>query len=294
MDLRELAWPVRLYWDLPETPDPEKALSICDEIIGIKILSISLRTNFEPASCSFILERFKGKNIAVSLSFPAHALKSGIELSELKCPLLLEAESVQGLLSVGEMPESPRFSSLGVSFRINEDNYRDIPRLVSISLEKGIRTLVFPMQRLLLEKPFYIPESEKEKIAIELEKLKFDKLQLAIHDPFIWKLFYREKEYHEQGCQAANSMLFISPEYGVYPCPAMPVELGNLKETTLSEIILSGKKKELRRALLIPPDECAGCNDLNNCHGACRGRAYAATGSFGHADPACERALKDS
>jgi GeoRSP system SPASM domain protein len=82
-------------------------------------------------------------------------------------------------------------------------------------------------------------------------------------------------------------MLYISPSYKVYPCPAMPIELGDLHETSLREIILSGKKKQLRNSLLSPPGECAVCDRAGNCLGGCRGRAYVMTGSLDRSDPAC-------
>jgi GeoRSP system SPASM domain protein len=82
-------------------------------------------------------------------------------------------------------------------------------------------------------------------------------------------------------------MLYISPEYKVYPCPAMSIELGDLHETTLREIILSARKKDLRRSLINPPAECAPCDQVNKCLGGCRGRAFASAGSLDRRDPAC-------
>jgi GeoRSP system SPASM domain protein len=295
MNLKELTWPVRLYWDLPQTsPDPGPCIKVCDEFAEIKILFLSLRAGAPSAiqSCVDILERLKGRNIGLSLTVAKSAM-SASTLEQLKCnpvkTLLAEVSSLYDLRSLigdtgrdgkGDLP-------FGISFEVRQKNFHELPDVVSFCMQNGIRDLVFPIQRLEAGKVFFTIRNDREEILRELEGLDYRRLRLTIHDPFLWEIFFPDADYHEGGCQAANSMLYISPSYKVRPCPAMPVELGDLHEMSLREIILSEEKKHLRSLLLSPPGECAVCDRSEKCLGGCRGRAYAMTGSLDRTDPAC-------
>jgi len=134
---------------------------------------------------------------------------------------------------------------------------------------------------------FYINKKEREELARKLNKINHENIKLIIHDPFLWRVFYPSINFPGGGCQAANSMIYISPDGIIYPCPSMPVKLGDLKTQKLKEIILSPRKKELRKNLCIPPEECIDCNEQKQCMGGCRGRAYVLKGSLGYKDPAC-------
>lgn len=297
MNLKELIWPVRIYWDLAQAHcDSVNCLKICEEIIETKILYLGLHDFASPLSpsCLAILDRLKDQNIAVSLTIPSSALNPSIpaRLSDSKIKtLLINFSSFNELQSSMKKIGQCRNPGLhpGISFDIGKDNYRDITDVVSFCLNNGISDLVFPIQRLTAERNlFYINRKEREELALKLSRIDYSKLRVTIHDPFLWKVFYPDTDYHEGGCQAANSMLYISPEYRVYPCQAMPVELGDLHETTLGEIIMSRKKKEVRLSLLNPPEECAACDQVNKCLGGCRGRAFASTSSLSRRDPACK------
>lgn len=296
MNLRELTWPVRIYWDLPADPsETERCLNICDEIIERKVLFLSLCDTGPSVSqlCLSVLNRLKGANIGISLTVPAAALIP-LVLTQLSAAgvrtLLIEALSYDEVCSVAEKGAGYRMEGLpiGISFGAGRNNYREIPEVVSCCLTNRIRDLVFPIQRLVNAKEcFFVDSVESEKLAGRLKSIEHKPLRITIHDPFLWKVFYPDADYHEGGCQAANSMLYISPEQKVYPCPAMPLELGDLHEVTLREIILSPAKKDLRRTLLSPPAECGSCGLASKCLGGCRGRAVAVSGSFDRRDPGC-------
>jgi GeoRSP system SPASM domain protein len=83
-------------------------------------------------------------------------------------------------------------------------------------------------------------------------------------------------------------MLYISPGFDVYPCPMLPVKLGNILDRPLKEIIRSDEKKGLRRDILKRPSVCVSCGETDACKGGCRGRAYVMTGSLEQPDPACK------
>lgn len=296
MNLNELTSPVRIYWDLPEGPsDSGFCKKICEEIIEIKILFLSLRdsSSVSKPCLPLILDVLKGKNISLSLTlsgqFLTPLLFDMIDGPGVK-PLLLNTVSLSEVRSSLKLIEQLRNSGLsaGISFDITGKNFRQIPDVVRFCLDNGITDLVFPIQRLKRwEENFCITGKDREHLSQKLGELDYRRLRITIHDYFLWQVFYPEMDYHEGGCQAANSMLYISPFFKVYPCPAMPMELGDLQETTLREIILSETKKELRQSILRPPDECAGCGEINKCLGGCRGRAFALAGSLNLTDPAC-------
>jgi GeoRSP system SPASM domain protein len=297
MNLKELTWPVRLYWDLPPVASCSlDDLKICEDIIEAKILYLSLSDSSSSLGTAglAIVDKLKDKNIAVSLTIESSALDRSIlaRLSDKRIKtVFVRASSLAEVRSATMKIKEygTRALSLGISFDVGKENFRVIPEVVSFCLNNGISDLVFPIQRLEVGLDyFYINQKERDELRLSLDSIDFGKIKFTIHDPFLWKVFYPDIDYHEGGCQAANSMLFISPEYKVYPCPAFPFELGDLHETLLREIILSGGKKEFRNSLLISPGGCLSCVQGAKCLGGCRGRAFVFSGSPDHPDPACK------
>jgi GeoRSP system SPASM domain protein len=296
MNLRELPSPLRIYWDLPEaSPDSALCRRICEEIIEAKMLFLSLRDPGSAVGCSCreILEALKGGSIGISLTLPGAAATpsflAGLSGSA-ATTLLIDASSMDEVRSSFGKKEGYAKGMVvpGVSFVCSRQNYREIPGVVSFCLREGIRDLVFPIQRFGAGAGgAYLDREEGDELAAKLRAMDYRSMRITIHDPFLWQIFYPEADYHEGGCQAANSMLYLSPDYKVYPCPAMPLDLGDLRETTLVEIINSAKKKELRRSLLRPPGDCAPCPQADKCLGGCRGRALASAGFLERRDPAC-------
>jgi GeoRSP system SPASM domain protein len=298
MNLRELTFPIRIYWDLnPSAQVSSKDnLRICDEIVNLKILSLNLSFTDDGlgTSCIEILERLKTENIAISLTVTSSALdaKTISMLGGLKVrAVFADVSSLNDLRDFLKGKEQIKDLAVpvGISFNLDRNNYKDIPDILFLCSENKIDHLVFPMQRLIDDKDcFYMAENEREGLASRLKTIDLRNIKLIIHDPFLWKVFNPEERYPEGGCQGANSMLYISADNNVYPCPSMPVNLGTLLETSLREIILSAKKKELRVALNAVPEECLDCEEKEHCVGGCRGRAYVLKKSLKKADPACK------
>ena len=241
-----------------------------------------------------ILERLKTENIAVSLTLSSSAADAETisMLGRLNVrAVFVDISSLNELRDFLKDIERIRSSalSIGVSFDLDRNNYKDIPEILSLCSDNKIAHLVFPMQRLINNKDcFFMNKGEREELAMSLKTTKHQNIKFIIHDPFLWKVFNPEDKYPEGGCQGANSMLYISADNNVYPCPSMPVKLGNLNETNLKDIILSAKKKELRVVLNVIPDECLDCAEKEECTGGCRGRAYVLRDSLKKSDPACK------
>ena len=297
MNLKELSFPLEIYWDL--TPAPRESApdfkKICDDIAGIKVFGLSLTDAGDTLSnsCVEILERLKKENISITLTVSRSVLNASTIglLSHLKVnELLVDSSAEDDFLSLAEVVQWHKKGNMtmGISFNVGKENYPILPRVVSFCLDNDINHLVFPMQRLTARRePSYVTRGEREALSVKLQEMKTDGMKLTIHDPFLWKVFCPTAAFPGAGCQAANTMAYISPEAGVYPCPSMPIAIGDLKESTLKAVLSSDNKKRVRKGLLGPPGECLGCGELKLCFGGCRGRTFVLTGSLDRRDPAC-------
>lgn len=293
----ELATPITIYWDIPaDSTDDGLLQRICSDISDCRPLMLQLyhgAGTFQPGDAlSVVLEQFQGSRIAVSLTLPAIALGNapgscpeGMQFKE----LLLSGDHTEGLAEA--FRNACLFSGItpGVSFTVTRENWQQLPELVRLCRCEGIVRLVLPMQRLYNgEKPFMITAPEQHQLADALHDAGgVGDLNLTIHDPFLWRAFNPGIPFPQAGCQAANTMIAIAPDGGVYPCPTLPVRLGNIGQKSLKEIVCSAEKKEFRRRLLAAPTGCLNCAEVSVCRGGCRGRGLVLEGSLDGIDAAC-------
>ncbi len=303
----ELATPITIYWDLPAgNADIASLLRICDDIMACRPLMLQLRVPGPSIGkgAVAVLERLKGGTIAVSLTIPPAVLDTttGARLPDFGLSEILLA--VADMNSLAEGVKSLRcwkggkedgaksgavWPVTGISFTVTRVNWHELPTLVTCCREEGIVRLVLPMQRLYSgEAPFSLTGREQRSLADSLAAAGGAAgMALTIHDPFLWRAFNPGLPFPQGGCQAANTMLAIAPDSAVYPCPALPMRLGELGHTSLREIVASPAKKELRCKLAAVPADCGNCPVLAGCRGGCRGRAYVVHGSLEGADVAC-------
>lgn len=287
----ELASPITVYWDLPSlSTDTDFLLRTAADIIDCRPLMLQL-TSTAPRledGVLAVLERFRGGAIAVSLTIPLCSFDDSVRslaAHGVVRELLLAAERVEDFSARQE----EMGSGVGISFPVSHGNWRELPDLLVLCWSRGIGRLVLPMQRLFGgEASFFLTMKEQRELTVALEAAGgTGGLTLTIHDPFLWRAFNPGVPFPQGGCQAANTMLAIAPDGGVYPCPTLPVRLGTVGSASLKEIIASSAKKELRHRLLERPAACGGCGDLSECRGGCRGRAYVMHDSLEAEDPAC-------
>lgn len=300
----ELATPITIFWDLPaDRTDTGFLLRICAEIMACHPLMLHLS---EPGpgigeGTAAVLDRLKSAPVAVSLTIPpsAHngAARAFLYDQGLK-EILLAVEHLEDLSTLlhggirgknGAKPGAVQ-PTLGISFTVTLENWRELPALVALCREQGIPRLVLPMQRLYNDEPPFFLNREKQRHLYELLTAAggLDGLDLTIHDPFLWRASYPGLPFPQGGCQAANTMLAVAPDGSVYPCPALPVLLGRIGEAALKEIVALTTKKEFRCLLLENPEGCRDCRELVDCRGGCRGRSYVVHGSLDGTDPACD------
>ncbi len=296
MNLKELAFPIRMYWDLFPAPY-DSAInyrSICDQIKEMKFFTLNLMDGSPQLSnpCMEILNLLKSEMINVSLTVTPSVLSSETVrmLSDLRVhELLINIDKKDDLGLIAESVQQYKDGTLtiGASFQVSERNYMHIPEVLSFCLEKDIHRLVFPMQRVTDGDCFYVSREDGNAITAGLKEMNFENMKITIHDPFLWRIFYPAVSFPGGGCQAANSMAYITPEGKVYPCPTMPIELGDLNVSSLKAILSSKAKKDLVKSLHQSPDECNGCEELRGCMGGCSGRVYVLDGTVSRRDPAC-------
>lgn len=287
----ELASPITIYWDLPaDGAEPSRLLGIAAEIIDCRPLMVNITGTAATLPDGFgeVLERFRGGPIAVTLTVSESAWGDTVRSlagEGLVRELLLAVAHVEQLRD-GEWEEC---GGVGVSFAVTPRNWRELPELVRLCLDRGVTRLVLPMQRLYGEEvPFFLTAREQQVLAGALEEAGgISGLTLTIHDPFLWRAFNPGVPFPQGGCQAANTMIAIAPDGGVYPCPTLPVRLGTIGEAPLKEITASAAKKEFRQKLLDHPGACCECGEVTVCKGGCRGRAYVMHQSMEGDDPAC-------
>jgi GeoRSP system SPASM domain protein len=290
----ELATPITIYWDLPSGPADARALRICDEIGACRPLMLHLS---DPgpgigAGTVELLRRLKETPIAVSLTIPA-------PVPDGAAAMLRDAGLKEILLALEHPEEIPLFHcegeldgigpAIGVSFKVTAENWRELPMLAVSCRTAGAVRLVLPMQRLYDgETPFLLTRKEQRELTDALAAAGgVQGLDLTVHDPFLWRAVNPGVPFPQGGCQAANTMLAIAPDGRVYPCPTLPVPLGDAGKEPLRKIVASPGKRELRRRLLDSPGGCGGCGELAVCRGGCRGRSYVIHGSLEGADTAC-------
>lgn len=291
MSLPELTTPIRIYWDITPLPDsPPDLDKIAADIIDLKILSVDISATGTsiPQGCFTILARFAQSRIGVTLTISPAALSAAVEIELAAAPpkeLLLEIKSVSELCALA--PLSPIVA--GISFPLDESNWQQIPAIISYCSANGLRRLVFPMQRLYRgEDPFHIPKSGVQQTAAALYSCQPNPgMRITAHDPFVWRAIFPDTPFPEGRCQAANTMLSIDSNSVVYPCPVMPLSLGDLKTTSLKEIAKSAAKKDLRAHLLRLPQGCIDCAAAEACKGGCRGRGERVFGTWEGIDPGC-------
>ena len=291
MDPEKLINPLIVYWDInPEQSDDDIALRICGELVDAGIFVLDLR-DLSPQQGGVtdrILKRLSKERIKIKLTTDIAVLRGPAELLK-DVRLFIEFDSLELFRSgMDDLLGGIRKGyAAGVSFGLNSSNFMELPGFISLCIDNKIENISIPIQRAYEGDTFYPDPDQASGLSNALDKLDMEHLNLSIHDPFLWKMFYNKKNPNEDGCNAAKTMMYISKDLEVTPCPIMPVSIGNLRDTSLKEIFSSMKRQEFRDKLLTMPDECGACALLAKCKGGCRGRSYVISGSLNKKDPAC-------
>jgi GeoRSP system SPASM domain protein len=292
----ELKSPIRLYWDV--SPLPAKSfdyIELCREVVALKFLSLDLTLSHEDLDDVgwAILEYFSRSPLAISLTITGivnprfivdNLLSTHVKAVCVQVSSLADLKRLEPLFLCGDS------AGLGVSYLVTSDSWEDIPDVIKWCANHPVSRLVLPMQRLVNgEDPFFLSLAERERLAngIVAHDCIAGKLQVIVHDPFLWRAIFPSIPFPEGKCQGGNTMLYIASDGIIYPCPTFPYSLGSLRDSSLSQIVRSEKKQAARNSIRRIPSECRCCEDASQCGGGCRGRGYAVAGSWEQLDPGC-------
>ncbi len=285
--------PIDVHWDIgaaTESLFPSIA-AVCDDIVLFKILRLHILEQAAAISrATFaILQRMKGGPAAVQLTVPRSALNGPAldVLRDLKVrTVLVRITSKEDLASIIQLQ---RYGPVGISLEVNRNTIGLVPQAVTFCMSSGIGHLDFPVQRTAVGQECFVPSvQELSELSDAIESMRIlSTLKLVIHDPFLWRAFHPLRPYPGDGCQAANTMLYIAPSGLVHPCPSLPLPIGSIADQGLKDIMHDSGRSELRERLHAVPGQCLECRSRDSCRGGCRGRAFSLTGSLERRDPAC-------
>ncbi len=291
----ELINPFIVYWDIDTSLSDDIIIDrICDDLLNTKVFVLNLR-NISSSLCSRtikILNRLKNENIRTVLTVKGaffgqsdSDLLKGLEFKR----VYIEMDSLQMLRSkTGTIGEIVRHGhSAGISICISKENFGHIPEIIKFCLKNRINNIEFSIPRADDKKIYYPGNNDIMWLSKEIKKIPMDEMDLSIHDPFLWEIILKRANPDNQGCNGAKTMVYISENLDVTPCPVLPVVIGSLNSQSLKEIFLSEKRSDIRKSLSNPPHECEGCSLIATCIGGCRGRTLVLSGSINKKDPAC-------
>jgi radical SAM protein with 4Fe4S-binding SPASM domain len=113
----------------------------------------------------------------------------------------------------------------------------------------------------------------------------------SAHDSNPKDLLLKEFWVHSSvGCHAGILYLSLRPNGDIHPCTFLPINVGNVREQSLTDIWANSRVLNVLRERKALKGQCGICEYRETC-GGCRARAYACTGDYLETDPVCLRSL---
>lgn len=187
-------------------------------------------------------------------------------------------KALQALLDAGYPGEK---CSLGVETIICGPNYEELPDIWRWAREQSIVPYVEAMTMQGRAKDHSNLEVSPEQVKAMFEELaRIDREEFQCdwqpHPPLVASQCAR----HEYSCT-------ITSIGDVHPCPGVSVSTGNIRESSLANIIASSTViQDLRDIRNTIKGKCASCELNSECYG-CRGHAYHVSGDYLAEDTLC-------
>lgn len=94
-------------------------------------------------------------------------------------------------------------------------------------------------------------------------------------------------------CGSGSNKIYIYPDFKAYPCTCLTdFCVGDLKESSLEEIMYSDEMKMFSEYTLLGESECQNCEYKKFCNGGCVGMSYHYFGKLGMGDLRCPKLYK--
>jgi radical SAM protein with 4Fe4S-binding SPASM domain len=174
-------------------------------------------------------------------------------------------------------------SALGIQTVICRQNIHELPSMWTWAREKGIIPYfeVLTMQgRARNNAALSVTPPEAGTLFEQLEHI--DKVKFGIK----WRLHPTIAAF---SCRRHLYSCLINSQGCVQPCTGVDVSIGNVRDTSLKELLMtSDVMRKLRNIYNHLEGRCGECAHSFECYG-CRGNAYQLTGNYLASDPACWR-----
>jgi len=176
---------------------------------------------------------------------------------------------------------------------LTKENYLDIPKAIDLSAKLGAQAHYFfflvPCGRAKEIENIALSSTEHEQaLRLIVEARKESKLYLRpICAPQFVRFSHNGKNIHpgEKGCLAAREYCLIGPEGDVYPCPYLPLKIGNVRGVRFSQIWKENSVFLALRGNNLK-GKCARCEFAFYCRG-CRANSFYYQKDILGADPQC-------
>jgi AdoMet-dependent heme synthase len=192
--------------------------------------------------------------------------------------------------TVGEMPERVEFlENLGVDEVAVYD-------LIPVGRGRDVMDQAMTHeQRVSLIRYLEAKQEEKEMVfAMSGGQPLYPEIAMKIHNSHESNpkdLLIKEFWVHNSvGCHAGILYLSLRPNGDVHPCTFLPINVGNVRERSLTDIWANSGVLNVLRERKTLKGQCGICEYRETC-GGCRARAYACTDDYLETDPVCLRSL---
>ena len=185
-----------------------------------------------------------------------------------------------------------------IASAIGKFNYKEVSELAIKAVDLGCSAISFrrilPVSKGKSLKSEFLNKRELAHVFKDVYKMLFffyPLFNLYIQEPL--DLFFAQKLLRKKfssfgGCGACRSLIEIKTNGDVWPCPILPIRIGNIYENSLTEILNHSLSKSFIKRDL--KGVCKTC-DLKQICGGCRAWALYKTGDILESDPLC---LKDN
>ncbi len=241
---------------------------------GLSTVMFTNGTNLDMDLAHFLYSRAVG--VVIKYNSPKPAIQNYLSGHERAAEIIDKA--INHLMIAGYGRDN---HLLGISSIICNDNYEEVPQMWKWARNQGL----LPYFEVLTPQG----RGSNQGLHVTSEKLK--------------KLFKKlceidEKEYGikwdgiypplaNMACNRHLYSLYIKSDGTVQPCSGIDLAVGNIRNESLKNIILSSKViQELRRAHELVKGECGQCELQIDCYG-CRGAAYQVYHDYLAPDPLC-------
>lgn len=186
-----------------------------------------------------------------------------------------------------------------ISFTAHRTNFREFAEVAQLGRKLRVsrvwadRLIPFGIGSVLQDQ-MLTPDETHEFFEImlrarnEVKRHLFSRTEISMHRALQF-LVGGGRPYH---CTAGDSLVTVQPNGDLYPCRRMPICVGNLMNTPLSELYYNSDLFRSLRDQNRINNGCEECSHSRLCRGGLKCLTYAITGDPFKADPGCLRSLQ--